>query len=52
MKSSVHYKDIWKRAWENRQLQIHLLVGSVVAANGEDLDLLGQSEAEKYYKFR
>ena len=37
-------EDTWKRARETRQLQLHLPVRSLVAANGEDLDLLDQSE--------
>ena len=38
-------EDTWKRAQESHQLQLHPPVCSVVAAtNGEDLDLLGQSE--------
>ena len=37
-------EDSWKRDRESRQLQLHLPVHSVVAANGENLDLLGQSE--------
>ena len=37
-------EDTWKRAWESCQLQLHPPVHSVVSANGEDLDLLGQSE--------
>ena len=37
-------EDTWKRARESHQLQLLPPVRSVVAANGEDLDLLGQSE--------
>ena len=37
-------ESTWKRAWESRQLQLHPPVRSVIDANGEDLDLLGQSE--------
>ena len=37
-------EDVWRRSQESHQLQLQLPIRSVVAANGEELDLLGQSE--------
>ena len=41
---TLQREDVWRRLQESNQHQLQLPIRSVVAANGDQLDLLGQSE--------